>query len=102
MDTFITRYTHNGVTYVHDDYNGTTIPADIYDAIMDSRPRGHIRPDHSGEGWIRKMVTVSGNGWTVTGRVTKVSYGMAEIHHTENGKKRIMFSHVDQLTKLHP
>lgn len=44
MDTFITRYSHMGVSYVHDSYTGRTLPADVYDTIMESRPSISIAP----------------------------------------------------------
>ena len=71
MDNWTTRYTHNGVSYVHDSYNGTTIPAAVYDAIHEVN-RSNVRivckpiPKHPLRG---KTVTVVSGALTITGKV---------------------------------
>ena len=89
MDSWETRYSHNGVQYVTDHYNGRTIPADVYDSIhsavagaewtarANAIPSGKVTKHPL----LRKMVKFDWGNKEVIGRVTMMEYG-AQIGYT--------------------
>ena len=81
MDTFVTRYTHMGVTYVHDAYTGSTMPADVYDAISSAsvRSSGPAPVFPTTHPLLRKTVKFVWGSQIVTGRFTKMDAGRAVV-----------------------
>lgn len=80
MDTFVTRYTHMGQTFVHDAYTGATIPAEVYDMVTESRSTSYERPVYPiTHPLLRKMVTFQFGGQTLTGRFSKLDGSQAVV-----------------------
>lgn len=74
MDTWETRYMHEGRTYVRDDYSGTTIPLDIYLKMGSPYVPPALAPQViTKHPFLRKMVKFSWGGQEVIGKVRKVT-----------------------------
>jgi hypothetical protein len=74
MDSWETRYMHEGKEYVRDDYSGTSIPLSIWQKMRTAyTPPATVTQVITKHALVRKQVKFSWSGQEIVGRVRKVT-----------------------------